>query len=441
MIDKINYFFIFFILLLPITLITGPAIPDLTVTFSGIFFLIYIYKNKSYKIFLKNSLVKFSIIFWIFLLFISMFSENIILAYRDSLIFIRLLALPIFLIFLIFDNKRYLKITIGIIFFSVIFVCLDSFYQFVNYDPEYGFGKDILGFSSSWYGRLTGPFYQELIPGAYISKFGLIGLIFLYFSINNQKKQNIISIIYLTLIGIVSYISGEKMAFATFLLGIVFLITFYQKKRIIFCISLLLIILLSILINKIHPIYNDYKILESTPYHLGLKIEKEIKCKNNNKLLCKKIINLQPSFLEIIKNFDQSAYGQIYGLALKMFKDHKLQGIGMNNFNYLCKNDARYKNIIKNYNCVSHPHNIYIQWLVETGIFGLLFFILYLYFITKYIIVNNFNKYSLISFSTLLILFWPLMSTGSLLKNWNGISTFFIIGICLALNKIKQKNL
>jgi len=199
--------------------------------------------------------------------------------------------------------------------------------------------------------------------------------------------------------------------------------------------------LLSILINKTHPIYNDYKILESTPYHLGLKIEKEIKCKNNDQLQCKKIINLQPSFLEIIKNFDQSAYGQIYGLALKMFNDHKLQGIGMNNFNYLCKNDERYKNVIKNYNCVNHPHNIYIQWLVETGIFGLLFFIIYLYFIIQFIIMNNFNKYSLISLSTLIILFWPIMSTGSLLKNWNGISTFFIIGICLTLSKIKQKNL
>jgi len=35
---KINYFFIFFILLLPITLITGPAIPDITITLSAIFF-------------------------------------------------------------------------------------------------------------------------------------------------------------------------------------------------------------------------------------------------------------------------------------------------------------------------------------------------------------------------------------------------------------------
>ena len=123
-----------------------------------------------------------------------------------------------------------------------------------------------------------------------------------------------------------------------------------------------------------------------------------------------------------------------------MFNDHKLQGVGMNNFTYLCKNDDRYKNLINNYDCPSHPHNIYLQWMVETGIFGLIFFLVYLYFVINYIFTNNFNNYSLISLSILLILFWPIMSTGSLLKNWNGISTFFIISICLALSNLKQKN-
>lgn len=183
----------------------------------------------------------------------------------------RYLALPIFLIFLIFNNNRYLIISTGVIFFSVIFVCLDSLYQFMNYDPEFGFGKDLIGFSSNWYGRLTGPFYNELIPGAYVSKFGLIGLIFLIVNSKNITMEKIISIIYLTLIGIVTYVSGERMAFATFLLGVGFLIIFYNKNRLVFLLSFLLIIILSFLINKSHPIYNDYKILESTPYHLGLK--------------------------------------------------------------------------------------------------------------------------------------------------------------------------
>ena len=239
MLHKINHFFIFSILILPITLITGPAIPDLTISFSGIFFLFRIFIHKSYKDICKNSFVKFSIIYWLFLLFISLFAENIFLAYRDSIIFVRYLALPIFLIFLIFNNKKYLKITTGIIFFSVIFVCIDTLYQFMNYDPEFGFGKDLLGFSSHWYGRLTGPFYNELIPGAYVSKFGLIGLIYLFVILKNKTKQKITSIIYLTLIGIVTYVSGERMAFATFLLGVSFLIVFYKKNRLVFFVFLI----------------------------------------------------------------------------------------------------------------------------------------------------------------------------------------------------------
>ena len=108
MIHRLNYFFIFLILILPLTLITGPAIPDLTVTFSIIFFLFSIFIHKSYKHIYKNIFVKFSIIYWLFFLFISLFAENVLLAYRDSTIFVRYLALPIFLIFLIFDNNKLL---------------------------------------------------------------------------------------------------------------------------------------------------------------------------------------------------------------------------------------------------------------------------------------------------------------------------------------------
>ena len=188
MLNKISYFFIFLIIILPLTLITGPAIPDITVTFSSIFFIIYfIIKNEIKNIF-DNNLFKFSFIFWFFLLFVSFFAENISLAFRDSIIFIRLLIFPIILYCLILKNKNILDILIAIIFFSVIFVCIDSIYQFLNYNPEYGFGKDIFGFTSNWYGRLTGPFYNELIPGAYVSKLGLLGIIFIFDKFQKIKK-------------------------------------------------------------------------------------------------------------------------------------------------------------------------------------------------------------------------------------------------------------
>ena len=204
-------------------------------------------------------------------------------------------------------------------------------------------------------------------------------------------------------------------------------------------ISIVLIIISIFLTNKIHPIYNDYTVIESSPYHLGLKIEKTYECKNNQNNKCKKIINMQPSFFKVLQNFNVSAYGQIYSLSLKMWKDHFFQGIGLNNFTNLCRNDLRYQNSIQNYNCVTHPHNFYLQWLVETGIFGFFLFLLYIILIFIFVYKKIAMPISIISLATLLILFWPIMSTGSFLKNWMGVSSFYIIGICLSLIRIKQK--
>ena len=47
MIDRINNIFIFFFLSIPILLITGPALPDIVISFGVIFTLIYIFLNKN----------------------------------------------------------------------------------------------------------------------------------------------------------------------------------------------------------------------------------------------------------------------------------------------------------------------------------------------------------------------------------------------------------
>ena len=440
MINRIPLLLIYSIIILPITLITGPAIPDITITFTGIFFLLLIFLHKEYKFVIEKKFFLYSVFFWLYLVFISFFAENYYLSFRDAFIFIRILLIPIFIYYWICKETKYIKIIIGVIFISVIFVALDSLYQFSQYDPEYGFGKDILGFRTTWYGRLTGPFKDELIPGAYLTKFGLLGIIFLFSNIDNITYKNISTIIYLVILGAAIFASGERMALATFLMGIIFLSIFYRSNRLIFFSSFVIILLTILIIFKSHPIYNDFTVIESTPYHNGLKVEKTFTCKNDVKNNCKKIINLQPSFIKVIKNFDQSAYGEIYNLGLKMFKDHKFSGIGLNNFTFLCNNEVRYKNILQNYTCTTHPHNIYLQWLVETGIFGLIIFVFYLAYLFYHILKNNYNEYSLISIATILVIFWPIMSTGSLLKNWNGIGIFFIIGICLVLSKIKEEN-
>ena len=229
------------------------------------------------------------------------------------------------------------------------------------------------------------------------------------------------------------------MAFATFALSLSMLFIFLNGYRKSIFLSIFLGTLLICLVIYFHPFYNDFKVIESTEYHQGQKIEKFFECNNNDGKICSKIINIQPSFFKVINNFATSAYGEIYLLSFKMFLDNPITGIGINNFKYLCNFNELYKDLMVNYDCASHPHNIYIQWLTEGGIIVFSLFIIYLLFLVKFIIKNTGEKkYKIISLAIILTMFWPIMSTGSLIKNWYGIITFFIIGLCLCLSRFKN---
>ena len=71
-----------------------------------------------------------------------------------------------------------------------------------------------------------------------------------------------------------------------------------------------------------------------------------------------------------------------------------------------------------------------------------LFNIVYSLFVLFYFIINQ-NKIretKLLSIITMIILFWPIMSTGSLTKNWYGINIFYLVGICISIHKLKINN-
>ena len=87
------------------------------------------------------------------------------------------------------------------------------------------------------------------------------------------------------------------------------------------------------------------------------------------------------------------------------------------------------------------PHNIYIQWVAEGGI--IVIYLFYFFLLSTFIIIfmiksNSNSKYlKLIAIACMLILFWPIMSTGSLIKNWNGVLSFYIIAICISLCRVR----
>ena len=126
--------------------------------------------------------------------------------------------------------------------------------------------------------------------------------------------------------------------------------------------------------------------------------------------------------------------------SVEIWKKNKLLGVGLKNYRIHCKNIAKNqpsKKII----CSTHPHNLYFELLVETGIIGIVLFIIFEFFL----IIKVFNSYSKSSdinrsiiYGTSLVVFfyfWPFRSNGSFFSTFNGSLFWFNLGIILLFLK------
>ena len=427
--------------LLPVSLITGPAIPDISITLISIFFLLNSLLYKDFK-WLKEKWIISGFAFWVCLMFISLFALDVYKSLENAFIFIRYIIFAIAVSYWLLTDKKIFEIFLKILTITIVFILADCLFQFLNYDSFEGYGKDIFGFNPTHYGRLSGPFNDD-VPGSHISRFVFFVIFLFLITKKTIFYNNFTLVIFISFSLFTIWLSGEAMALATTLLGILIYFFFIKEKKLLVLIGSIIALCMILLTNKFHIMNHDYTIISSTPYHHGLLINKFGNCKNMNNKTCSKLIKTNPEFTKVIKNFNQSIYYQIYKDAYKMWLDNKFTGVGLNNYESACKNNIKYRSNKLNYGiCSAHPHNNYIQLLTETGLIGFLFFIFFLSMIFLKIIKNitfDLNKFSFINFC---VLFWPIMSTGSLLKNWYGIEVFLVLGLLISiinLNYTKSK--
>ena len=137
-------------------------------------------------------------------------------------------------------------------------------------------------------------------------------------------------------------------------------------------------------------------------------------------------------------NLFSLAHESHFKTAVNIFYDHPILGSGVNTFRKLC-NDEKYK--IDELSCSTHPHNTYVQLLSETGVIGLLIFLIVplyvLYQITLHLIAlfsnsgRRIEDYQICVIAAILLTIWPLLPTQNFFNNWiNGIY-YMPIGIFL----------
>ena len=430
--NKINLFekiIYFLIIVLPITLVSGPFLSDLSISIISILFIYISLKNKLY-FYYKNIYSKIFGLFFIILLLTSIFSIDPFVSLKKTIFFFRFWIFTL-AVWYIFSLKKEKLLNLLITTFTIVFIILiiDGYIQF--FLKENIFGWPIQG------SRVSSLFKDELILGSYLSRLLPIYFALLVFTKFEKKKYKYF-LFFIIFVGIetLTFLSGERVAFFFINASSVMLIFTMQNYKVFRVCSIIMSVILIILLINIYPKSTD-RIVDKTIHQLGF--EKNIE--NNNEV---ELTDVDKSKQK--KYIFSLEHQNHYVSSIRMFKDNIFTGIGPRMFRYMCP--------LEEYNiwegCSTHPHNTYVQLLTETGIigfaFGFIIFLIIFISIIKhffYKLLKNriiYNDFQLCLLSAIMISIWPFVPTGGFFNNWLNIIYFFPVGFFLSsLTKKKHK--
>jgi O-antigen ligase len=390
--------------LIPFFLITGSLLTNISVSICSIIFLINSCRNKLYK-FYQNSFFYFFFIFFLIMLISSIFSLEPLKYLKKSLYYLRFIFFSLSTWYLIEQNKKLLLHIFIVILCCFSFLIIDALIQ-------YYIGQNIFGFKIFSPNRISSFFGDELVMGSYLSRLlPILICLYLVFIKNFNVKHSIFLILLLSLIGFLIFLSGERAALFYFVLF--FFISMSIIKLFFVRISLVVsffIILLIIYFNE--------------------NVSSRIFYLSKYQLLEDKTI------------FFSSHHTQLYLSSFEIFLANNLWiGSGPGSFRDICYKLLDYKKDTLWF-CSTHPHNTYLQALVELGIIGFIMIILALLFSIKIFLKKEENSLSirLLSICFIISLF-PLIPSGNLFGSWISTIYYYPVGIYLFLKNNQKMEL
>ena len=393
----------------PLFIILGNAVINFILFIVSLLYLISCLIEK--KIFFKETYeFKYFLFFYIYLLFNSFFSEDIMISLQRSVPYIKFFILVLVFKSLI-ENGKINLIKLGYTWFSIILVLsLDIIFQSI-------YGYDIFNYVSIDDGRNSGFFFDELVAGGF-----LVAFVFISIFLITIKKQNSFLYLFLFFFLLVIFLTGERSNLIDYL--VILLLTLF------FCIKINLI--------------SKYLLLI---FSFGIIIFIVLSFGNFKSRYLSTISFSQDKNLNLVETYLTSQYGSHSISSFLILKDNLLFGVGNKNFRLSCNN---YKNDVINFQkqiskkrysyangCATHPHQIYNELLSEHGIVGLIVIL----FIMYKLILNNSStkkKYNLnlVCFFYIILYFVPILPSGSFFSTLP--STFFWINYLFYIVNTKK---
>ncbi len=398
------------IVIFPFLIVSGSLLTNLAVSLLAVYYIFKLITNYSARRFLNHFIVKMTLIFWIYCIIRSLFSENIYLSLESSLFYGRFIFFSLGVAYLIQQDKNILKYLTYSLLFCLLVLTLDGYLQFFT-------GTNILGYEKFNPYRVSSFFKEELILGSFLAR--LMPLAFFFIAIKSDKKTffMVFALMLLILQDVLIFLAGERVAFFYLILSsilIIFLVPNFRLARVAtFIIS---VVLIYVITNNFAAI--KVRMIDKTLRDFGIGDNK----KNFH------IFTLEHELL--------------YFSSIKMFKEKPIFGHGPKMFREICK---KYK--LDN-GCSTHPHNTYVQLLAELGIVGffpiIILFFYIVFILTRHFISNifNYDKYILKDEEIFLLIcfcitLWPIAPTANFFTSWINAIYYFPLGFYLYLNNSK----
>ena len=391
----------------PVAIISGNLSINLSIILISLIFLISLITKKGLFKAQKQVFLLLSF-FFISLLINLLFSNNFYFSAPRVIKFFFIIFFIISFRFLIL-NLETIKINRIYKVWSIIFtiIVIDLIIEFFK-------GTNIIGLSSQMPGwRLASFTGMESVIGNYFYGFVLITLAYFYQNITNKKYLNLLLAIFFI---IISFIIGERANFIkTIIIIICFIFLVYDfslRSKIFSIVALISLVFIFISFNS------RYKTRYFSP-HLLTILEK----------------NGLSNYLQT------SQYGAQYNVAIEIFKDNPVFGVGIKNYRIENLN-SKYNDLKHKENRLrwgTHPHQIHLEILSETGLFGyscfFIFITLSIFFSIKSYFVNK-NIYQLSGILFIITSMMPLLPSGSFLSTYT--SSIFWINYAIMIAYIKD---
>jgi O-antigen ligase len=384
----------------PLALILKRWIAEISVIVIGLTFLYQSYRARDWA-WIKTPPMLIAFGLWLYiLLVVTPLAMDPWLSLSRSIVWWRF---PLFFAAVVFWMSNYTKDMKRITYWMLLIICAVTADALIQYYS----GASLLTGQPKPETRLTGPLTKWVV-GIYLAKlsFPILGLL-LYEGWHELKNKDILlSSGLMTAILVVIALSNERTALMTYCAGLftasaLIYWRFPRARMNVVCFSILQIVLLI-------AVYKTQEIISNR-------------------------VNDSVAQLD---TFSATPYGQLWRASWEMFKMHPWFGVGLMNFREACP--SLLNSGVVTY-CDLHSHNVYLEWLSESGIFGFLGFAAFLLSLAWMIVSRFFyakqEEVILIVFSAAAMMptFFPLAATQSFFSNWPGMMAWFSMSLALGM--------